>query len=80
MPPGPEKGPAVHDEDQHGAEWEDDQPDQPGHRGAPREASGGRGGCRDGKKGTGHTLDAQASSTSFKKRCEQCWNFQKEEL
>ena len=44
MPPGPEKGPAVHDEDQHRAERADDQPDQPGHRGVPREAAGGRGG------------------------------------
>ena len=31
---GAEKGPEVHDEGEHGAEWEDDQSDQPGHGGA----------------------------------------------
>ena len=48
MLPGPEKGPEVQDEGEHGAEREDDQPDQPGHRGVPRKAAGRRGGRRDG--------------------------------
>ena len=42
---GPEKGPEVHNEDQHGAEREDDQPDQPRYRGVPREVACRRGGC-----------------------------------
>ena len=61
MLPGPEEGPEVHDEGEHGAERADDQPDQPGDRGVPREVAGGRARSGEGKEGTGHPLNAQAS-------------------
>ena len=74
MLPGPEEGREVHSEGEHGAERADHQRDQPGHRGEPRETSS-RQGCRgNGKKGKGHTLDAQASSSFQKRRSEKCCN------